>query len=58
MTAPCPVCGAKYLRVRFPQESVRLSCMRCGCFGPLAPTIQEAGAEWDRMVSHLRGVAP
>lgn len=57
MTA-CPDCGEPRPLAVLYHDGVRLECPRCGLFGPLAPTILEAGVEWDRMVSHLRVVAP
>ena len=57
---PCPNCGLPLLEVGYDDEvkGFRVTSPRCGLFGPLAPTTQEAGAEWDRMVSHLRAVVP
>ena len=57
MTA-CPDCGEPGPLAVLYHDGVRLECPRCGLFGPLAPTILEAGVEWDRMVSHLRRVEP
>lgn len=57
MTA-CPDCGEPRPLAVLYHDGVRLECPRCGLFGPLAPTILEAGVEWDRMVSHLRAVEP
>ena len=54
----CPDCGEPRPLAVLYHDGVRLVCPRCGLFGPLAPTILEAGAEWDRMVSHLRAVVP
>jgi len=56
VTAPCPYgCTASpyvdRLRPRMfrPSESYQVLCPACGAFGPVCSSIQEAGAEWDKM---------
>lgn len=54
VTAPCPDCGAEYPLAEFVHGGVRLSCLRCGYFGPVCPSIQEAGIAWDKAVREAR----
>lgn len=50
VTLPCPDCGAEYPLAEFIHGGVRLVCLRCGYFGPVCPSIQEAGLAWDDAV--------
>ena len=57
VTLPCPDCGAEYPLAEFIHGGVRLTCLRCGYFGPVCPSLQEAGAEWDKMDRSCEGGA-